>query len=157
MGGRITASLALAGLAWAATWAGATTLEEDEARIEALIQAERAGKAAAPAPPPPTSVTAATLVVATAAPAPVVASVVAPPAASSEEWLAAPPRDAGLSFSELAQRIGQRVTITTANDRVHRGIVGSADARQVTLRVKRAGGIATYTLSRSQIARIDPR
>ena len=153
---RIAASLALAGVAWVATWAGATTLEEDEARIEALIRAERAGKAADPAPPPPTSV-AATLVVATAAPAPVVASVVAPPAASSEEWLAAPTRDAGLSFSELPQRIGQRVTITTANERVHRGVIGSADARQVTLRVKRAGGNATYTLSRSQVAHIEPR
>ncbi|MBO9662155.1 hypothetical protein [Dokdonella sp.] len=156
MSTRIAASLALAGLAWVATWAGATTLEEDEARIEALIRAERAGKTVDPAPPPP--VAAATLIVATAVPvpAPVVASVVAPPA-SSEEWLAAPARDAGLPFSELAQRIGQRVTIITANERVHRGVVGSADARQVTLRVKRVGGNATYTLSRSQIARIEPR
>lgn len=151
---RIAASFVLAGLAWAAAWANAATLEEDEARIEALIQAERAGRAGQPAAPPPVAIAVATT---TAAPAPLAASVVAPPAAPSDEWLAAPTRNAGLAFSELAQRVGQRVTITTANERVHRGVVGSVDARQVTLRVRRPGGNATYTLNRNQIARIDPR
>lgn len=144
----------LVGLAFAlaAAWASAATLEEDEARIEALILAERAGAASKLPLTPPVAVAAVA-----AAPAPLAASVVAPTPTPNDQWLAAPAREAGLPFAELAQRVGQRVTITTANDRVHRGVVGSADARQVTLRVKRPGGNATYTLSRNQIARIDLR
>lgn len=146
MDGRIATALALALIAVSAR---AATLEEDEARIEAMIRAERAGLAAKPAPPP--------TMVAAQAPVPVVASVVAPPPTPHDEWLAAPPRAAGLPFAELANHVGQRVAITTAGERVHRGVVGSADARQVTLRVKRPGGNATYTLTRNQVLRVDLR
>jgi hypothetical protein len=148
MDGRIATALALA---LAAVSACAATLEEDEARIEAMIRAERAGMATKPAVPLP-------LVAAQApVPVPVAASVVAPPPTPHDDWLAAPPRTAGTPFAELANRVGQRVAITTAGERVHRGVVGSADARQVTLRVKRPGGTATYTLTRNQVLRVDVR
>lgn len=142
---RIVASLALACVA---AWANAGTLEEDEARIEALIKAERAGSTAKLVP---------AAVVAEQPAAPVAASVVALTPGPDDQWLAATTREAGLPFAELAQHIGQRVTITTAGERVHRGIVGSADARHVTLRVKRSGGDATYTLGRNQVVRVDLR
>ncbi len=151
MGGRIVTALALALVAAAA---GAATLEEDEARIEALIRAERAGLAGKPAAPPPPAVPAEPRAPAAV---PVVASVVAPPPTPHDEWLAAPAREAGMPFAELAHNIGRRVAITTAGERVHRGVVGSADARQVTLRVKRPGGNATYTLTRNQVLRVDLR
>lgn len=149
MGVRIVTALALA---LAAVSAGAATLEEDEARIEALIRAERVGSAAKRLAPPP-----AVAAAEQEEPVPVVASVVAPPPTPHDEWLAAPSRAAGLPFAELANHIGQRVAITTAGERVHRGVVGSADARQVTLRVKRPGGNATYTLTRNQVLRVDLR
>lgn len=141
---------AIAGLVFVlvAVSATAATLEEDEARIEALIQAERAaavGKPAAATIAKPTS------------PAPIAASVVAPTPTPHDEWLVPRAREAGLPFAELAQHVGQRVTITTAGEREHRGVVGSADARRVTLRVKRPGGNATYTLSRNQVLRVDLR
>lgn len=149
MGGRIVTALALA---LAAVSAGGATLEEDEARIEALIRAERAGLTGKPpAPPPPT------VAVEPQKPVPVVASVVAPPPTPHDEWLAAPARAAGLPFAELAHHVGRRVAITTAGERVHRGVVGSADASRVTLRVKRRGGDATYTLTRNQVLRVDLR
>jgi hypothetical protein len=150
MGGRMVTALALALVAAAAS---AATLEEDEARIEALIRAERAASAGKPAAPPPAVPAEAQAPAAV----PVVASVVAPPPTPQDEWLAAPARQAGLPFAELALNVGRRVAITTAGERVHRGVVGSADARQVTLRVKRPGGNATYTLTRNQVLRVDLR
>lgn len=143
--------LALALLfAWPAL---AATLEEDEARIEALLQAERAAAAAARAGQ--------TTLATVATPAPVLAAVVAPPLGGGrarnpdDDWLApAPADDVGLAFADLGRHIGDKVAIVTAGDRVHRGTVVDANARQVILQVRRSGGLARYALRREQIVRI---
>lgn len=130
------------------------TLEEDEARIEALIRAERAARSASrPA------VTAATVTAPKVehAAAPVAASVMAPALGPNDDWLAAPTHAHGLPLADLPHYIGRRVAITTSGDRVHRGILGSADGKQVTVRVKKPGGSATYTLTSNQIVRVDLR
>lgn len=147
-GAMILRTMAGVTLACVAAWARAATLEEDEARIEALIRAERAERVATADK---------SMRLATEVPAPVAASVVAPTPMPNDEWLVSPTRRAGLPFAELVHHVGARVSITTAGERVHRGVVGSADARQVTLRVKRRGGNATYTLIRKQVLRVDLR
>ena|SRR5688500_10363475 len=124
--------------------AQAGSLQEDEARIEALLKAERkaapAGGAANPATPVIAEVTA-------AVPAP----------SENDEWLVPKIEQGGLPFADLKHYVGQRVEIVTIGNREHRGIVKSADARQVTLLVHRPGGNATYTLRRDQVKRVDPR
>ncbi|GAA0716153.1 hypothetical protein [Dokdonella soli] len=132
--------------------AQAATLEEDEARIEALLQAEHAAAVRSDM---------STIAVAVPdTPAPVVAEVVAPPAdaVTNEDWLApAPARDSDLQFADLAQHVGGRVSIVTAGERVHRGTIVAANARQVILQVRQPGGHASYTLRREQVVRIDAR
>jgi hypothetical protein len=135
--------------------AQAATLDEDEARIEALLKAEQTAAAAAAS-------AAEFPVVAQSMPAPVVAQAIAPAPSelSNDDWLAPPPsQDSRLSFEDLAQHIGARVAVVTVNERVHRGIVTAVNARGLTLRVPRAGsgGGAIYTLRREQVARIDAR
>lgn len=120
----------------------AGTLEEDEARLDALLAAKRAAAAAAPAP----------VVASVTAPSPVREDAGNPHA----DWLApAPERTSGVAFADLSQYVGARVTIVTAGERVHRGVVTAANARQVVLRVHRRGGNATYALRREQVTRID--
>ena len=139
------------GLVLLATPALAGTLQEDEARIEALLRAERV--AAVPV------ATASDGSVAAASTTPVIAEVVATVAKPSEtdEWLAPAVEQAGLPFAELTHYVGRRVRITTTGEREHRGTVTSANPRQVTLLVHRAGGNATYTLRREQVQRVDLR
>jgi hypothetical protein len=132
--------------------AHAGSLQEDEARIEALLQAER------------TALAGRTLVVTPDGSvgdpaAPVIAEVTAavPAPSVNDEWLVPKIEQNGLPFVELRHYVGQRVDIVTTGDREHRGTVKSADARQVTLLVRRPGGNATYTLRRDQVKRVDPR
>jgi hypothetical protein len=131
----------------------AGTLQEDEARIEALLRAERAAAGVSAMPQSPDGA------VVVASSTPVIAEVVAKMAQPSEndEWLAPAIEQTGLPFADLAHYIGQRVSITTAGEREHRGTVKSANARQVTLLVRRSGGNATYTLRREQVQRVDLR
>jgi hypothetical protein len=140
-------------LALAAGGARAQTLEQDEARIEELMAAgtgassQQAAPAGAATPAYDDSVKE----------TPVVAAVVAPAPSANDEWLAAPTQDDSIPFAELRYHVGQRVLITTSNEREHNGIVTSADARQVTMEIRRKGGIATYVLKKEQILRIEPR
>lgn len=151
--GRMIGRMALAGALGCgllfASRGSAVTPEEDEARIEVLVKAER--EAAQPAAAPPAN--------ADAAAVPVVAVVTAnAPTArgGNDDWLAsAEPQGTGVAFADLAQHIGRRVSVATRGEHTHRGIVSSADARQLTLRVRRSGGNATYTLRRDQVVRID--
>lgn len=154
--GRHLARLLAAGVVLAACVpagaARAGSLQEDEARIEALLKAERnaraeravaiaaAGGVADPATPVIAEVTA-------AVPAP----------SENDEWLAPKIEQNGLPFADLKHYVGRRVEIVTTGDREHRGTVKSVDARQVTLLVRRPGGNATYTLRREQVKRVDPR
>lgn len=64
--------------------------------------------------------------------------------------------DSPIRFEDLPREIGSRVRVLTRGQRVHLGIVQSADARHVTLTVKQHGGSATFVLPREQIQRIDP-
>jgi hypothetical protein len=135
----------------------AATIDDDESRIEALIEAEHAAARAAVA----VTIAIEAQAVATA-PAPVAAQAIAPSpdTISNDDWLAADAMpDRRLHFDDLATRVGSKVAIVTVSDHVHRGIVVAADARGLTLRVPRAGsgGAAVYTLKREQIARIDQR
>ena len=139
----------------------AATIDEDEGRIEALVEAEhaaaRAAAAAAAALQTDTEPQITVVV-----PAPVAAQAIAPSpdAISNDDWLAsgASP-NTHLRFDDLATRVGSKVAIVTVSEHVHRGIVAAADAHGLTLRVPRAGtgGGAVYTLKREQIARIDLR
>ncbi len=146
----VLAALAMLGIA-AGSGLHAATLEQDEARIEALLRAERVAAVAR----------AADAARAAAAATPVIAEVVAVPATptANDDWLALPvDHSRTLDFDELGHAIGRRVSITTAGgEREHRGIVKAADARRVTLQVRRAGGAATYSLPRKQVVRIDLR
>ena len=134
--------------------AAAPTPQEDEARIEELMLAESTA-----APPPVQAMTPAAASLSSdpvATDAPVIAAVAPPPSSGTEDWLVTHPEDEGLSFAELGRRIGGRVAITTTNQREHRGTILSANAREVTLSVRRSGGNATYTLRKEQIRRIAP-
>lgn len=150
---RTLSLLAFATLAAASVRAG--TLDEDEARVAALMRAELA------AAPLPASGATVTFALAAAPAVPVIAEVIAQPAAPppepADDWLAPPARDQGLPFADLPGLLGRRVTIVTAGEHVHRGIVGAANAREVTLQVRRAGGSASYVLKRQQIVRIELR
>ena len=130
--------------------AQAGTLQEDEARIEELLRAERALT--------DSSATSGSTLAASSS-TPVIAEVVATVAkpSANDEWLAPAVEQAGLPFGELTHYVGQRVRIMTTGEREHRGTVTSANARQVTLQVRRAGGNATYTLRREQVQRVDLR
>jgi hypothetical protein len=133
----------------------AVPIDEDEARIEALIRNEHAATAAIQA-----EVRAQAEAQANAPPAPVVAKAIAPPVSelSNDDWLAtAATQDVRLTFDQLAQHVGARVTVVTTGERVHRGVVVGVSGHVLTLRVAKAGGGAIYTLKREQIARIDPR
>lgn len=135
----------------------AATIDEDEGRIEALVEAEHAAARAVAAAALPTEPQ-----ITVAVPAPVAAQAIAPSpdAISNDDWLAprASPKT-HLRFDDLATRVGSKVAIVTVSEHVHRGIVAAADAHGLTLRVPRAGtgGGAVYTLKREQIARIDLR
>lgn len=69
---------------------------------------------------------------------------------------AAPDPAAGIRFEDLAHAIGVRVRVLTRGQHVQRGVVAAADARHLTLTVKRHGGSASYVLSREQVQRVDP-
>jgi hypothetical protein len=136
-------------------------LDDDEARIEVLVRAERA-LAAAGMPAPTGADLPAIAVVTAAPPAPVIAEPVAPaPSAAPprDSWVAPAEPAGGLPFSDLARHIGDRVAVVTAGARVHRGVVKAVDAEQMTLQVHSPGigGAAAYTLRREQIVRIDLR
>ncbi len=134
-----------------AAWAAPPTPQEDEARIEELMLAESTALPAAPAPASP------------AAPGveeaatPVIVAVAPTPAASGEDWVVEQQKDDSLTFAELSAHLGGEVSITTTNERTHRGKVIAADANTVTLSVRRRGGAATYTLRREQVSHIDAR
>lgn len=123
------------------------TPQEDEARIEELMLAE----STAPRPP-----AAAPDAAADPSDAPVIAAVAPPPSTPADDWLVTHQKSDGLAFADLASRIGSRVAIVTANQREHRGRIVAANAREVTLSVRRSGGNATYTLRREQVRRINP-
>lgn len=63
--------------------------------------------------------------------------------------------DGDVRFDDLPHQIGSRVRVLTLGQRTHRGVVRSADAKQLTLSVSMRGGSATYVLPREQILRID--
>ena len=141
-----TWGLMLGVLGVVAAWAAPPTPQQDEARIEEIMLAESIAARNAHAD-----------TAAAASDVPVIAAVA--PAAPSEQagWLATMPVEKDtLAFDDLRTRIGKRVTITTTNERVHRGTVVAVDAREVQLSVRRAGGAATYALPRDQIQRIEP-
>lgn len=147
----LAAGAVLAGVTQAGI-ARAGSLQEDEARIEALLKAERMARAER-------AVTVAAAGGVADPATPVIAEVTAAVPAPSENdaWLVPTIEQNGLPFAELKHYVGQRVEILTTGDREHRGTVKSADARQVTLLVRRPGGNATYTLRRDQVKRVDPR
>lgn len=131
--------------------ARAAPIDEDETRIEALLHSEQAVHA---------QIRAQAEAQVNAPPAPVAAKAIAPPvsALNDDDWLAKTARQDGqLTFDDLTQNIGRRITVTTDGHRVHRGSVVAANGRILTLRVSQAGGGAIYTLKREQIVRIDPR
>lgn len=87
---------------------------------------------------------------------PVIAAAVPPEASVSDDWLVSHPEREGLSFADLSGYVGRRVLIKTTGEREHRGTVLAVDAKEVTLSQRRAGGSATYTIKREQVARVFP-
>ena len=148
--------------------------EEDEARIEALIRAERdaavapigatlAARAPAPAATPTAPVrtgSASAAPVAGAAalaqpqPQAITGSAVGavPPVERGSDLPAAAPRS--LSFDDLKHHVGEalRFTMTSGSQRYAR--VQAADSRQVIVLVRQPSGTATLTLLRSQVAAV---
>jgi len=129
----------------------AQTLDEDEARIEELMNARPSAQPATPAP-------------AVSAKfddsineTPIAAAVVAPAQSADDEWLAPKEQENRMEFVDLPHSIGARVSIVTTNEREHLGVVTSADAKQVTLEVRRKGGNASYVLKKEQILKIESR
>lgn len=142
----------LLGLQWAAAMpASAQTTEDDEARIETLMaspMAHASASAAASAVPTVDDSINET---------PIAAAVVAPAPSENDSWLAAPQKDAGLEFSALPKLAGQRVAVIMAQDKERVGTIVSADAKQVTLKITRKGGSASYAIPRDKILRVEAR
>lgn len=135
--------------------ASAVTPEEDEARIEVLIRAEKAGLAAAPSPvaadaPSPPAVVAATP---SAASAPAATNSVTTPAPAATPTAAAP----GLPYASLKDYIGAKVHVVLKSGAEHNARLESVDARQITLAVPSFEYTAQFSVPREQIARIDLR
>ena len=129
----------------------AQTLDEDEARIEELMNAPATVRSVAPAP------AASATVDDSINETPIAAAVVAPAQSADDEWLAPKEQENRMEFVDLAHSIGARVSIVTTNEREHHGVVTSADAKQVTLEVRRKGGNASYVLKKEQILKIESR
>jgi len=110
---------------------------QDEARIEALVLAELSG---APA---------------VAKAADTEAPVIRPSKAVSQsaETLKAQPGDL-IAFDDLRQMLGRTVRFTTKSGHSHVAVVDAVSGGTVRLQVRMAGGQATYSLERGQIARI---
>lgn len=112
----------------------------DEARIEALLRAERNGGAAHAAP-------------ATARPAAlrtnedVAPGIPARKAAPQPE----PAEAAALGFDDLRELRGKAVRIEYVGGGVRVGTVESADRNKVTLNVRMGGGYARYDLARDRV------
>ncbi|MEO7325108.1 MAG: hypothetical protein ABIW82_09805 [Dokdonella sp.] len=64
--------------------------------------------------------------------------------------------EGSIRFDDLPHQIGARIRVLTRGQRLHNGVVRSADSKQVTISVNQRGGSATYILPREQIQRIDP-
>jgi hypothetical protein len=151
-------------LAFAAV-AGAAQRDAEEARVEARIQADhdalarasRAAPAQAPATAPAQAAGARSAPDGEGASAPVLASAVPPPPSPNDDWLAHPPAPDTLAFDELGRHLGEALTVFTRGEREHRGTLAAANARTLTLVVRRRGGKASYTLRREQVLRIEPR
>ena len=149
----------------------AAATDDDEARIEVLIQAERgdAGADSETARPPTTPIAPAiapsgrvapadSAAVATMQPTPAGAAGVANAGPVHSAVPSAPPAaDSTLRFDDLKHHVGETIRIVTTAGKQNYAEVLSADAREVTLRVHQAGGLATYTMQRAQIARIETR
>jgi len=150
--------------------AAAISPEDDEARIEALIRAERdaAGTATAATSPasapstdaiptaPARTVPASPAAVA-AAPTqlePITVSPVAAVQAVDRESDSPPAVPGSLSFDDLKHHVGEalRFTMTSGSQRFAR--VQSADSRHVVVLVRQPSGTATLTLQRSQITAV---
>jgi len=154
--------------------AAATSPEEDEVRIEALIRAER-DAAAAPSAVPSAAPSPASAPLAPATPtaparpvSPNPVAVTAPPAQQkgvavspvaavqpADRAPESPAADPGsLSFDDLKHHVGEalRFTMTSGSQRFAR--VQSADSRQVIVLVRQPSGTATLTLQRSQITAV---
>ncbi|WP_395680528.1 hypothetical protein [Dokdonella sp.] len=129
----------------------AQTLDEDEARIEELMNAPATVRSVAPAP------AASATVDDSINETPIAAAVVAPAQSADDEWLAPKQNENAMEFADLAHSIGARVSIVTTNEREHHGVVTSADAKQVTIEVRRKGGNASYVLKKEQILKIESR
>jgi len=129
----------------------AQTLDEDEARIEELMNAPPTVRSVAPAP------AASATVDESINETPIAAAVVAPAQSADDEWLAPKRNENAMEFADLAHSIGARVSIVTTNEREHHGVVTSADAKQVTIEVRRKGGNASYVLKKEQILKIESR
>lgn len=133
----------------AAAIVAAQSLDEDEARIEVLVAAPVAHEpASAPAAPHADDSVNET---------PIVAAVVAPTPNENDSWLAAPQTDAGLEYSALPRLVGQRVAVVMKQGNERVGTIVSADAKQVTLRITRKGGSASYAIPREKIERVEGR
>lgn len=83
---------------------------------------------------------------------------VMPPATteSSVHGIVSVPTSVGIPFADLPRYIGHRITLRTTGGRLHHGVVDAANAREITLKVRRGGGSASYRLRREQVARVDP-
>jgi hypothetical protein len=129
----------------------AQTLDEDEARIEELMNARPTAQSPAPARAVSAEVDD------SISETPIAAAVVAPPPSAQDEWLAPKSQENRMEFADLAHSIVERVSIVTTNEREHHGVITAADAKQVTLEVRRKGGNASYVLKKEQILKIESR
>jgi len=135
-------------------YAAADTPDEDEARIEVLIRAEKAGLAAVPAAAAPTPPDA----VAVAAPAPVPAPVsTTSPVAADPAPAATTPVAAGVPYASLKDHVGEKVRVVLKSGTEHFAQLESVDARQITLAVPSFEYTAQFSVPREQIARVELR
>ena len=133
------------------SFAVAQTPAEDEARIEVLMNPSAVlASARAPVHAPAT-------VDDSINETPIVAAVVAPALDANDSWLAAPQQEAGLEFSALPKLVGQRVAVIMSQGKERVGTIVAADAKQVTLRITRKGGSASYAIPREKIERVEGR
>lgn len=133
--------------------AGADTPEEDEARIEMLIRAEKATFVAVPA----AVASAVPSPVSAAAPAPSLASVSASKSFAAPAPAPATPAAAGVPYASLKDHVGEKIRVVLKSGTEHFAQLESVDARQLTLAVPSFEYTAQFSVPREQIARVELR
>jgi small nuclear ribonucleoprotein (snRNP)-like protein len=142
-------------------FASAATPEEDEARIEVLVRAEKGGFVTTPAAAPAAVTAAPTPINPVAvAPTPAPASMPVPAQAPAPKTVAAATAaasDAGVPYASLKDHLGAKVRVTLKNGTERYAQLEAVDSQQIKLSLPNIEYTVQFSVPREQIARVDLR